>query len=602
MPPGRCPTPSPPANIRGSTKYRSASVNSNSSFDSYFSGFGNHFETEQELSSFDSPSFVGSAVPSQHPGNQITPPIKRDQPSPFQPIYAGFQSHFGAFEGVDSSKMPFFGDVAEDLENKFDQRARPSPFESALSFGSDFFPQPSRSREEAASAPPLDRITPLPNSASPPPAATPASAATEGDDKDKKKKRKKKKKKKNKTADGDDLENPSAENQEAMRCFNCDQMGHLSRDCTQPRACFLCGETTHVAKQCKYSALAKGAAEPGTEQPTIGNIEADAHTADSASLRGSPPPVPGFTPPPTSNGALPEAAAAAAANAVATTLPREGRESRADSSGDKKKNICLNCSEPGHRLKNCPYGRKCFQCGKVGHVARECPSISEAKKLMQKRRAEESPSPDSMLFHSNLGSRLGTSGAASVPPITYSSVTSNNFFPSPVNGGRADGGSGLVPADGAAEALPMSAYSRNSNNNGSDSELDKLAAAGGDGSGKAALGGTPINPAHASNNGSGAGSVDGRSTVGFGGTVSPFAMGSGAHSERPSSCSPALMFGNGAFSSFASVGLSGGAARSMSQPQPHPEDDLDPSEEMDDPHLQDFVSHLLTDLDINDKA
>ncbi|XP_061993237.1 uncharacterized protein LOC133711082, partial [Rosa rugosa] len=37
-----------------------------------------------------------------------------------------------------------------------------------------------------------------------------------------------------------------------VRCYNCDELGHLSRACTKPRAkgCFRCGQTGHLAKDC----------------------------------------------------------------------------------------------------------------------------------------------------------------------------------------------------------------------------------------------------------------------------------------------------------------------------------------------------------------
>lgn len=39
-------------------------------------------------------------------------------------------------------------------------------------------------------------------------------------------------------------------------CYNCNQTGHISRDCTQPRAeksCYKCGETGHISRDCTQS-------------------------------------------------------------------------------------------------------------------------------------------------------------------------------------------------------------------------------------------------------------------------------------------------------------------------------------------------------------
>lgn len=129
----------------------------------------------------------------------------------------------------------------------------------------------------------------------------------------------------------------SGENQ--VKCYNCDEFGHLSRDCTKPRACFLCGESTHVARQCKYAQIAKhcdGALKNNEEKDTTCESYGMINKSGDKKLRG---------------------------NQVASSA----------------KASCLNCNQKGHRLKNCPYVRRCFLCSNVGHVARECPKIIAMK-------------------------------------------------------------------------------------------------------------------------------------------------------------------------------------------------------------------------------
>ncbi|KNC77803.1 hypothetical protein SARC_09751 [Sphaeroforma arctica JP610] len=101
-----------------------------------------------------------------------------------------------------------------------------------------------------------------------------------------------------------------------QRCYNCDGIGHISRECTGPRRegaggggsgnCYNCGKSGHISRDC---------------------VE-----------------------------------------------PRDPNSSRQDD------RMCYNCNQSGHISRECPKGgggggggRACYNCNRTGHISRDCP-------------------------------------------------------------------------------------------------------------------------------------------------------------------------------------------------------------------------------------
>jgi len=301
------------------------------------------------------------------------------------------------------------------------------------------------------------------------------------------KKKKKKKKKKAMSHDVSMGANGEADSNEPVRCFNCDDLGHLSRDCTKPRACFLCGLYTHVAKNCELSAL------KDEEKESNGTGSVIAHVFQ------------------TENNGL-------------------------DESASNEKQLCLNCNEPGHRLKNCPHARKCFRCGNSGHVARECPEVSELEKLRQKQQLAEGKSET----------------GAPQPTQTYrdDEFAEDHFPQLPVNFG-----------------CPPQRKS------GSFTDQRRTP--------------SPFNFTNFSMAGAA------QTARGGGATSVPLPSQHQSLNMRPESCSPPLFLGGGAFSSFSASAATTDTSTLTAYTL---EGELE--DEVEEAQYQDLVSNLLTDLDL----
>ncbi|XP_024200388.1 cold shock protein 1-like [Rosa chinensis] len=107
-----------------------------------------------------------------------------------------------------------------------------------------------------------------------------------------------------------------------LRCFNCNELGHVARKCVKPkcRKCYKCGQKGHVVRECT--------------QPKVMREM----THQQAPARAAAAPV------------------------------------RIAPVGQVANHKCFNCNEMGHVGRACTKQKNlvCFTCGQTGHFSRDC--------------------------------------------------------------------------------------------------------------------------------------------------------------------------------------------------------------------------------------
>ena len=77
-------------------------------------------------------------------------------------------------------------------------------------------------------------------------------------------------------------------------CFNCEELGHVTRDCLEPFVCAICREAGHLANCCRFSWRVRPRDDPSTVDPAPPPHRPSSDTAELMS--SDVPPDPASTP------------------------------------------------------------------------------------------------------------------------------------------------------------------------------------------------------------------------------------------------------------------------------------------------------------------
>jgi cellular nucleic acid-binding protein len=178
-------------------------------------------------------------------------------------------------------------------------------------------------------------------------------------------------------------------------CYNCNETGHLSRDCTKPRpfesGCMTCHSKAHSTKYCpkRIEALEQ-------DRATLLQLQ---YSGSYGGGSGAPTTAyPSVDPGPHAYTAQPQYATTASSHPSYPTTPQQqqqqqqypqiyGNYAASPYPGYTFDPVtqqyvldspCLKCGMPGHKERDCTYGKpvstltRCFNCNSKGHLAKDC--------------------------------------------------------------------------------------------------------------------------------------------------------------------------------------------------------------------------------------
>jgi cellular nucleic acid-binding protein len=166
-------------------------------------------------------------------------------------------------------------------------------------------------------------------------------------------------------------------------CYNCGQMGHVSKDCPSGSSCYKCGQQGHVLKDCTSAAsLHRDCYKCGQ----VGHLSKDCPSIPSRCYNCN------------SMGHISKDCPSPLQKIACFNCGQQGHIGKdCGQPSNRTCNICKSpehissscpsattfqcytCNQPGHISKNCPQAKNlppqlCHTCGKTGHKAAACPS------------------------------------------------------------------------------------------------------------------------------------------------------------------------------------------------------------------------------------
>jgi cellular nucleic acid-binding protein len=146
-------------------------------------------------------------------------------------------------------------------------------------------------------------------------------------------------------------------------CYNCGQMGHVSKDCPTGSSCYKCGQHGHVLKDCTSTAvLHRDCFKCGQ----VGHLSKDCPSIPSRCYNCN------------SMGHISKDCPSPLQKIACFNCGQQGHIGK--DCGQPSNRTCNICKSPEHISSSCPSATtfQCYTCNQSGHISKNCP---QAKNL-----------------------------------------------------------------------------------------------------------------------------------------------------------------------------------------------------------------------------